>query len=417
MSEYNKTGTMVEVSDQSAQSFEDGSGSEGMTKTKSFKSFLARFVPFRKKEEGIESRDKTGFPAFSPVISEHDQTVGSADGSDLINAYETDLSDTDTKAEITNAHNEFNRFFSFSAIRKRALSVPKVKPDSTLNQEVVIFDDNNKSEDPASTGKKEAQTTSMRSFSRGFPPIQVLIGWLETSSRKDVLEHARGFAEDHIETLETAWIAMAEFRGGILFEIHEGGSGQSYLPELIEELSRDPGQVLWVPSGTRLNRVVTLSIIDERPFSMMLNEADSARVRESGQEPIRRSGRMKRLSSRGTSIFVAGATFFMISLSALLITLYLSAAIDQQPVAIVSYDLGILPHSQITTLSTALRDDRWVSEIVYQDGFWRAEFEEIEKLVLPDDDAMAQEMIDKAVERDAFIQMERDRRLREMIEE
>ena len=28
---------------------------------------------------------------------------------------------------------------------------------------------------------------------RGFPPIQVLIGWIGESSRKDVLAHARGF--------------------------------------------------------------------------------------------------------------------------------------------------------------------------------------------------------------------------------
>ena len=113
------------------------------------------------------------------------------------------------------------------------------------------------------SGPRHPENVRVPGHSRkhGLPPVQVLIGWIEESSRKDVLEHARGFASDHLETLETAWIAMEGFRGGTFFEVHEGGSGRAYLPELIEELSRDPDQVLWVPSGTKLNRVVTLSIV------------------------------------------------------------------------------------------------------------------------------------------------------------
>lgn len=255
------------------------------------------------------------------------------------------------------------------------------------------------------------------SSKKGFPPIQVLIGWVDESSRKDVLEHARGFAEDHIETLETAWITMAEFRGGTIFEIHEGGSGQAYLPDLIEELSRDPEQVLWVPSGTKLNRVVTLSLVDGRPFSMMLNEKDSALVRGSGQEPIGRSGRMRRLSPRGTQVLVVGATLFMIGFSGLITSTFLAASVQQQPLPTLSYNPDTLPHGQIITLSNALRDDRWVSRIVFENGTWRADFETFDELTLPEDTAEAQRLIDEAVERDAVLQRERDRKIEELISE
>jgi len=256
-----------------------------------------------------------------------------------------------------------------------------------------------------------------RGAKRGFPPIQVLIGWIGESSRKDVIEHARGFAEDHIETLDTAWIAMAEFRGGTLFEIHEGGSGQAYLPELIEQLSRDPEQVLWVPSGTKLNRVVTFSLSEGRPFSMMLNEVDSARVRDSGQAPVERSGKMRRLSSRGTSVLVVGATLFAIGLSAMSASAFLASSIDQQPLPTLSYNPEILPHGQIVSLSSALRDDRWVSRIVFENGAWRAEFETFDELALPENTDEAQRLIDEATDRDAILQQERDRKIEELMSE
>lgn len=256
-----------------------------------------------------------------------------------------------------------------------------------------------------------------KSPKRGFPPIQVLIGWIDESSRKDVIAHARGFAQDHMETLDTAWIALAEFRGGTLFEIHEGGSGQAYLPELIEELSRDPEQVLWVPSGTKLNRVVTFSLSEGRPFSMMLNETDSARVRESGQAPIERTGKMRRLSPRGTSVLVVGATLFAVAFGVLGASAYLSASIDQQPLPALSYNPDILPHGQIVSLSSALRDDRWVSRILFENGAWRAEFETFDELVLPAETGEAQRLIDEAVERDAALQAERDRKIEELISE
>jgi len=259
-----------------------------------------------------------------------------------------------------------------------------------------------------SAGKKKGRDP------RGYPPIQVLIGWIGESSRKDVLEHARGFATDHIEALDTAWITMAEFRGGTLFEVHEGGGGAAYLPEIIEELSLDPDQVVWVPSGTKLNRVVTVSIVEDRPFSMMLNEADSARVRTSGQRPIERAGRMRRLRPRGTGVLVAGGTLFAVAFGALATSAFLSSRIDQQPIPSLPYSAETLPHGQIIGLSDALREDRWVSRILFENGSWRAEFETFDELTLPEDTGEAQQLIDEAVERDGILQAERERKVREL---
>lgn len=114
------------------------------------------------------------------------------------------------------------------------------------------------------------------------PPIQVLIGWIGDAARKDVIAHARGLAEDQLASLENTWISMAPFRGGFFYEIHEGGAGRAYLPGLIEQLDRDPEQILWLPAGTAINRVLTVGITDNIPYAVILTETESALVRQSG---------------------------------------------------------------------------------------------------------------------------------------
>jgi hypothetical protein len=247
---------------------------------------------------------------------------------------------------------------------------------------------------------------------RGAPPIQVLIGWIGDSSRKDVIEHAKGFAEDHIETLETAWIALEQFRNGWIFEIHEGGAGLSYLPEVIEELSRDPDQVVWLPSGTGLNRVLTVRISEEQVFATILTEAESALVRKSGQDPLERTGRMRRLVPKGGLALAIGASLASVATITLLGTLQYAMMIDQRPLASRNFNPETLPHSQIVRLSGAIREDRWVSRIVFEEGQWRAEFEEVAAIKLPVEDEGAQKVID-----DLYEEEERIRRsVRESIE-
>lgn len=309
------------------------------------------------------------------------------------------------------------RGFRLPGLRKKAVSAPEV---DVMTEAPVIFEgptDDAAADASGAVAPPPPPKRAGQRPKRGFPPIQVIIGWIEESAPSDVLAHARGFAEDHIEAVDNAWVAMSGFRGGTLFEIHEGGDGRAYLPDLIEELSRDPEQVLWVPSGTKLNRAVTVSLVEGRPFSMMLNEKDSARVRESGRAPVERTGRMRRLSPRGTSVLVIGFTLFAIATGVLTASTYLSASIDQQPLPALSYDSAALPHGQIVSLSTALREDRWVSRILFENGAWRAEFETFEDLVLPEDTGEAQRLIDEAVERNLLLDEERERKLEELMSE
>jgi len=254
------------------------------------------------------------------------------------------------------------------------------------------FSKSGKDGDRGNSGRKKVRKTP--SSGRGNPPIQVIIGWIAESNRKDVIEHARGFAADHIETLASAWISVSPFRDGHIFEVHEGGSGLSYMPDVIEQLTRDPDQVVWVPSGTVLNRVLTIRIAEDHVFSTILTEAESALVRSSGQEPLQRTGRMVRLVPKGTGALATGIALAAVGALTLMGAGYYSSLINQQPLPSRTFNPENMPHNQIIRLSEGIREDRWVSRIVFEDGQWRADFETVQEVVLPVDDAGAQAVID-----------------------
>jgi hypothetical protein len=244
------------------------------------------------------------------------------------------------------------------------------------------------------------------------PPIMVIIGWIGETGRKDVLEHAKALAEDHLATMETAWVNLAPFKGGTIFELHEGGSGRSYLPNIVSELSRDPEQIVWVPSGTGLNRVLTIMINNEKVVSSVLNEAESAVVRKSGKIPLDRSGQMKPLIQKGTKILATGLIITVFTTIILIISSFYAAGINQQPLLTSELSPQLLPHTQIISLSSGIREDRWVSRITFENGQWRADFREIDKIELPLDDSQSTRIIDDTLKKEQELRA----RIEEIIE-
>lgn len=224
----------------------------------------------------------------------------------------------------------------------------------------------------------------------GAPPIQVLIGWIADASKKDVLAHAYGIAEDQLATMLSAWIAITPYRNGYFYEIHEGGVGKAYLPGIIEQLNRDPDQIVWLPAGTAINRVMTIGVTDNVPYGVILTEAESSLVRQSGQDPIARQGRMRRLVRSGQGILLFGALLAMLSVGVLGLTLNHARGLAQQPPTLVTYLPDTLPFRQVADLASGLPDDRWLLFVLYENGTWRSETARLDPLVLPVDDTGAQ---------------------------
>ena len=257
-------------------------------------------------------------------------------------------------------------------------------------------------DDTVTSSQSQRNSTSAKKLTKNaVPPIQLLLGWIGDSTPKDVYEHAKGFAADHLETLETAWVAIAPLCGGYIFEVHEGGAGLSYLPGIIEKLNRNPDQTLWMPSGTKQNKVTTIAIFEGRPYSTILTDDDSLKVRSSGQLPIEMSGRMRRMIPKGVKTLAVGCGFAAVGTITLCAVLYYGQNLNQQPISSLPYSSEALPHGQIIKLSESLREERWVSKIVFDEGQWRAEFEAFEITILPEDDKGAQAVVDAMIEQDS----------------
>jgi hypothetical protein len=225
------------------------------------------------------------------------------------------------------------------------------------------------------------------------PPIQVLIGWIAEASKKDVLSHARGLAEDQLASMESSWVAIAPYRGGYFYEIHEGGGGRAYLPGIIAQLDRDPDQILWMSAGTAINRVLTVGITENVPYAVILTESESALVRQSGQDPIARTGRMHRLVSSGQGVMVSGIILAVMALGALGLSFNHASGLAQQPPTLVPYLPATMPFRTIANMTSSLADDRWLVYVVFEDGTWRSEYATLPPLVLPEDDAGARRSV------------------------
>src|SRR5690606_26127375 len=128
------------------------------------------------------------------------------------------------------------------------------------------------------------------------------------ASEQDVVQHARGYIQDHFGSQENAWIATAPFMDGFFFEVHEGGDGRSHLPALVEALTDWPDQMVWLSSGSKINRAITVAIEEGKPSTIVLNEDDTSRVRASGQRPLDRGGRMRPAIRKGERVLASGAT-------------------------------------------------------------------------------------------------------------
>jgi hypothetical protein len=246
------------------------------------------------------------------------------------------------------------------------------------------------SESPARAAKRRDDRSAL--------PIDVIIGYLSSSNRKDVIEHARMYARDNFGGDGNAWLRILAFRDGSFFEVHEGGAGRSYLDEIVAELNEDPERVVWLPAGTRSDRVIAVGISERRPYGVVLSERESIKVRSSGVPPVARIGTMQRLSTRGRGLILAGAILGVAGLAVLATGISLTAMRGGMLPLQANIDPSSLPHSQIIRVSEGILPERFVSRVFFQDGQWRAEFQDLPLLDLPVDNDGALQRIEEIIE-------------------
>lgn len=65
-------------------------------------------------------------------------------------------------------------------------------------------------------------------------PIRVFLGYLPEVTERDAREYALGIAERNCEQISLVYYDAYKMADGFAYEVHEGGNGRAYLPEIIE---------------------------------------------------------------------------------------------------------------------------------------------------------------------------------------
>lgn len=229
-------------------------------------------------------------------------------------------------------------------------------------------------------------------------PNTVLFGYLEGVERKDAEAYARGFARRTLATAERVWYHTESIYTGFLYEVHEGGAGRSFLPELITALEAEPAGTVLVPSG---RRVFELTVRNGRPTGALLSEERSSKVQrqialvlpaeKTGGNPyglmmpataplghvrfraVRPTTRMKRLASETSQAALVGIGVLLSGLSLLAMGAGSYLWSLRQAGGPRGVEFEQLPHRQWPAVVSAAAGAAYVTKLEFKDGKWTVE--------------------------------------------
>lgn len=233
---------------------------------------------------------------------------------------------------------------------------------------------------------KEAKPDKEKDVS---PPLNVAVGWLEGVSKKDAAIYAKEFVDRWFTAKEISFYNIAPFEGGYFYEVQEGGSGQSYLPAIVDALQAmqdKENERVWFPSGSRAFMV---SYHDGLPLGMLLSEQESEELRTTELPPLTPKGKMKPVVKKGYGMFVVGGTFFAASLMSLLATGFMYAAIPAPEPLNNQVSLDMLPHRQWHLLQVS-SPTTYVDALRFSNGSWSVswrDFRDSDRILLEEMEA------------------------------
>ena len=86
----------------------------------------------------------------------------------------------------------------------------------------------------APSPKKAKKTKAEKPDAPLSAPIQVFMGYLPEVSARDALEYAMGMADKYVTQEGLTFYMATPFGNGHIYELHEGGSGKAFGPEIVK---------------------------------------------------------------------------------------------------------------------------------------------------------------------------------------
>lgn len=230
------------------------------------------------------------------------------------------------------------------------------KPEATTTVEVVFAG----AEAPVSEKRK-----------RQANPLRILIGFMPEVTERDARDYALGVAEKHFDQPALAFFDAYKYSTGYAYEVHEGGSGHAYLPEIIKHFNEQgeyvagEGLTVILRTGTRMVQVQR-----ERYGLSAILLPESSKAQPS--EFLVPHKKLTPALTQRTGFLVAGSAFFITGFFALIVgsvmTRYQAYEEPLAPV-VTRVNFEDLPSTQWSRIES-LPPNSYVAKIVYENKKW-----------------------------------------------
>ena len=202
-------------------------------------------------------------------------------------------------------------------------------------------------------------------------PIRILMGYLPEVTERDARDYALGVAEKHFEQPAIAHFDAFKYENGYAYEVHEGGEGYAYLPEIIRHFQeqgayREGEKVeVLLRTGTRM-----VKVIRQRVGLQAVLLPESTQLETDDWPPS--AEKLQSALNQRTGFLVAGAGFFVAGFFALIVgslmTRYQPYDSPAPPV-MTSVDYEQLPIAQWSRVQ-GLPPNEFVSKLAYDHKHW-----------------------------------------------
>ncbi|MDO8416275.1 MAG: hypothetical protein Q7S87_08710 [Agitococcus sp.] len=221
---------------------------------------------------------------------------------------------------------------------------------------------------------KKSQTDPADKPTYNVAPIRVIIGFLPEVVERDALEYAVGVAEKYFDQIGLAYFDAVPYANGFAFEVHEGGAGRAFLPEIIKYFaaqgayrSDNPATAI-IKTATRM---VEVQHLREGLTSIILSENTT----KTQSEWLHATERMQPAIHKRTGFFVASAAIFVTGFMAMIVSSLLTRYTPYMPLPdqkIERISTTQLPKAQWQKLEHIMEKEGGVKALRFRNNKWES---------------------------------------------
>jgi hypothetical protein len=167
--------------------------------------------------------------------------------------------------------------------------------------------------------KLRSKSENPKKAESNIVPIRLIVGFLPEVVERDALEYAVGVAERYFDQIGLAYFDAFPCANGFAFEVHEGGAGRAFLPEILKYFAEQGAYRSDNPATAVIKtatRMVEVQHLREGLTSVILSENT-----QKMQSPwLRATEKMQSAIDKRTGFFVASAAIFVTGFMAMIVS-------------------------------------------------------------------------------------------------